>query len=90
MILLSYTIHTLSIHYPYTIYTSSIHYLARTGQMIFYFNGFAQVDGISRVFISQVLVKTTCVSGLVFNCCTKVNRLWENDVKKWLKICVIV
>jgi hypothetical protein len=58
--------------------------------MIFYYEGFAQVGVISRVFISQVLVKTTCVSGLVFNCCTKVNRLWEIHVKKRLNIYVIV
>ena len=39
--------------------------------MIFYFNGFAQVGVISRVFISQVLVKTTCVSGFGFQLLNK-------------------
>jgi len=58
--------------------------------MIFYYEGFAQVDGISRVFVSQVLVKTLCVSGLNFNRCTKVYLLWERMVNIFLITYVII
>jgi len=39
---------------------------------------------ISRVFISQVMGKTLCVSGLNFNYCTKVYLLWESMVNNSL------
>jgi hypothetical protein len=45
---------------------------------------------ISPVFISQMVVKTLCVSGLVFNCCTKVYLLWERMVNNSLNRYVII